>query len=121
MNSPTNNEQNLPQHRKDTRAILPFLRDGQDADCLIDDPKTLQRIQAQTSTEKGSKKSFTSDLKRDCAEAASEMECMKTEIDGLEGINKEIAEDSLRKILALTNATAAKKAVEDCFRDKCPA
>ena len=118
MNSPTDNEQDLPQHRKDTRAILPFLRDGQDAACLIDDPKTLQRIQAQTSTEKGSKKSFTSDLKRDCAKGASEMECMKTEIDGIEGIYKDIAEDSLRKEVALTNATAAKKAAEDCFRDK---
>ena len=49
------------------------------------------------------------------------MECMKTEIDGIEGIYKDIAEDSLRKEVALTNATAAKKAAEDCFRDKFPA
>ena len=52
MNSLTDNEQDLLQHRKDTRAILPYLRDGERASCFIGDPVTLQRIKAQTLAEK---------------------------------------------------------------------
>ena len=87
MNSPTNNEQNLPQHRKDTRAILPFLRDGQDTNCLIGDQVTLhQRIIAQTLAVKDNPKSFTYNLKKGLAESVSEIECLKTEVEGVGGL-----------------------------------
>ena len=70
MNSLTDNEQDLLQHRKDTRAILPYLRDGERASCFIGDLVTLQCIKAQTSAEKDKQNSFTSDLKRKLAETA---------------------------------------------------
>jgi len=118
MNSPTNNEQNLPEHRKDTMAILPFLRDGQDAAILIGDSVTLQRIIAQTSAVKDDPKSFPYNLKKGLAKAANEIECLNTEAEGVGRMFNSLAEDSLEKELAVTNATAAKKAAEDCYRDK---
>ena len=113
-----NNEQNLPQHRKDARAILPFLRDGQDAAILIGDSVTLQRIIAQTSAVKDDPKSFNYNLKKGLAKAANEIECLNTEAEGVGRMFNNLAEDSLEKELAVTNATAAKMAAEDCYRDK---
>ena len=118
MNSPPNNQQNLPEHRKDTMAILPFLTDGQDAAILIGDSVILQRIIAQTSAVKDNPKSFPYNLKKELAKAANEIKCLNTEAEGVGRMFNNLAVESLEKELALTNATAAKKAAEDCFREK---
>ena len=46
---------------------------------MIGDQVTLQRIEAQTSYIKSNKKSFSSNLKRDLAEAANDIELMETQ------------------------------------------